>query len=71
MNSTKGFEYVSKTAKHFFPSGTWAEASRPTMVCEDFAFYWRTARVQRSFSGLAKIGPGLHTQEYDFNDAPL
>jgi len=71
MNSTKGFEYVSKTAKHFFPSGTWAEASRPTMVCEDFAFYLENREGAAFFLGLGEDWPGLHTQEYDFNDAVI
>ena len=41
------------------------------MVCEDFAFYLENREGAASFLGLGEDWPGLHTQEYDFNDSVI
>jgi amidohydrolase len=60
-----------RVAQEQFGKRGWADLPHPSMGAEDFAFYLRGNRGAIFRLGMGEKSPGLHTPQFDFNDAAL
>ena len=71
LNTAAGYERVRSTVRRYLSETAWQELAKPSMTCEDFAFYLEGRQGAMFLLGNGADSPALHTAEYDFNDQSL